>query len=1389
MNQQFVAAYCSDVLLASIRLHYKENTIQAAQDLLHSLSYFDADIPANDVAVQGIPQLFSLASVIHNLIQRGAPTRTSPIIEEYLKGYHNGITYTKDDLGAFYYEIPEVTKDFSILMLRSLFIVDPRIGPETLSNGYWTQCLSASELEQRFMKEHVVDKLGAAWIQLIEPQRSVTNILKYAYESGEYVRDLHNQPIDDFGEQRVDFAVELPCVFGDKKETRKGLVIEIDGSQHLLDRAQFNIDQYRDQAFMDLKNTNWSTLRIESRNWSDIGAKLNAFNLFFQDKYFVNIQNNYSNPIYSTEEGFQAITIALLPVAVARIHRVLVELILSGDLPLNKSVWKLGFVERDVDCAYIAIEDFKCAWNNLIRLSGYTCVLPEIEITVFDTKEFHQASIAPLDKQDVSKAKHFNGDFLFDISVLSRYGDVDFIATENDTRTISIRSSKSKKAIRNFIHAPLIKYHPVSDEQETDLLGYFIKTIFRKAKLRPGQLSIINRALQLQTVIGLLPTGGGKSLTYQLCSMLQPGVTLIVDPIKSLMQDQYDGLKRNMIDAVVFVNSSIKTYYERKWAQDQMTRGQVMFSFISPERLQIPVFRTALAHMHQTHKKYFSYCVIDEAHCVSEWGHDFRTSYLKLGENARRFCKTWGETNTISLFGLTATASFDVLSDVKRELRIEHENVVYGLGTRRDELLYRVVEVQTDVDAGEIGYAASDSVGNAKFQMITQLLNQLPDVIQRTSDRNLLPKKFNTRSFYTPNDKNKFDNAILVFCPHKSAKSPFGVERIASLLTRTPYRNVGIFYGSDDSDGDNKSLSELNQQKFVHNDLPILVATKAFGMGIDKSNVRGTIHLNFPSSIESFVQEAGRAGRDRKRAISYILYSDAPQVDRGVVDSFHNNSFRGIPKDFQMILELLDEISYPAKKVTNDLSIKVFEEFGEAIYIRTWVNYSNKRLYVNRAFQISYGYIDLDDLNISDKGCHESIDKKLAKELLEYLAEYIRKNANRQDYLTWINSVLIKNTQPGIEKILNKARASSPIPDIEVGFRNDSVREITDLLKDHISDSITETMVQSASNFAFEFDEFVKNLIKEVRNSTNENISEHFPLKDEKQVQLNRLYESIRNESDTFKAIYRLSIIGVIDDYEVDYAQKSIRIKLSKKTDEAYIQNYRTYLTKYLSPNNVEEHIAQLENLRQPTIIRKVAYGLVQYVYGFIGKKRVRAITDMEGLCSDAVSQEFSDGKMENRINLYFNSKYNEDLLLDTDDGKSSEIGLLKKYFQLTNGVVDELEHLRGSTMRILSDYPENGALLILNAYSNLLLETSNADGEITIRNNFAIDRAIEDLDRGISLLRNTNTSTFDILTAIRYDLLQHNPKMEQLLEGITSYISLREHNSWLNNINNEKMK
>ena len=335
---------------------------------------------------------------------------------------------------------------------------------------------------------------------------------------------------------------------------------------------------------------------------------------------------------------------------IARIQKTFIEAIISERLDTNKQEWKILIMEDNTSVAKISIEDFSETYHNLIAMTkDYDdMVLPKLSVCTKDNASYRTEYDAII---DVSIDKLCNAKEVA-FSKFKVLNDCYFIVRSSE-RVYEDRILYTTECIN---YKPFVEkdshgiYHKIEDN--CSRLKYFLNLIFRKEDFRPGQLPILNRALQLKSVIGLLPTGGGKSLTYQLAAMLQPSVTLVVDPLKGLMKDQYDGLLNIGIDCISYINSDItKNYEEGRKRELALTGSQVQIMFLSPERLSIYRFREVLRSMRES-GVYFAYGVIDEVHCVSEWGHDFRLAYLHLGRNLFNYVlpkEVEGEDNHISL--------------------------------------------------------------------------------------------------------------------------------------------------------------------------------------------------------------------------------------------------------------------------------------------------------------------------------------------------------------------------------------------------------------------------------------------------------------------------------------------------------------------------------------------------------------------------------------------------------------------------------------------------------------------------------------------------------------------------------------------------------------------
>lgn len=339
-----------------------------------------------------------------------------------------------------------------------------------------------------------------------------------------------------------------------------------------------------------------------------------------------------------------------------------------------------------------------------------------------------------------------------------------------------------------------------------NILKKHLQEYFNYETFRPGQKEIIEQVLQQKDVLGILPTGSGKSICYQLPSLLLPNATVVITPLISLMIDQVRETKAFHMKEVTALHS-MQSFEERNMILQQLNVYKIIY--ISPELIQKDyIIQTLL-------KRKVSLFVIDEAHCISQWGYDFRPDYLRLKE----VLETLHHPPVLALSG---TITKRIKKDIVREL---------------NRPTMKVIQHRTDRE---------------NITLITEHISS-----EQTKDERLIEL---LRTYRVP--------VIIYFSSRKQA------EEIAQTLSHTlTERTVAYYHGGLDQPSRLKI-----QQQFLYNQLEIICATSAFGMGINKPNVRLIVHYHVPAQKESFIQEIGRAGRDGKQSVSVLLYEQGDEL-------------------------------------------------------------------------------------------------------------------------------------------------------------------------------------------------------------------------------------------------------------------------------------------------------------------------------------------------------------------------------------------------------------------------------------------------------------------------------------------------------------------------------
>lgn len=751
------------------------------------------------------------------------------------------------------------------------------------------------------------------------------------------------------------------------------------------------------------------------------------------------------------------------------------------------------------------------------------------------------------------------------------------------------------------------------------LSKYYGYTSFRK-----GQESIINSILSKKDVLAIMPTGGGKSICYQLPALMLDGMTIVISPLISLMKDQVDALKTMGINAA-FINSSLSSK-EFNEILSNIRKNNYKMLYIAPERLDAQEFLELINNNN------ISQIAIDEAHCVSQWGHDFRLSYRRISD----FIKSLPKRPIVTAF--TATASEEVRTDIINLLCLENPDY-YITGFDRENLSINIVK------------------SSSKNKYILD---------------------------YIQNHKN--ESGIIYVATRKE------VENIYNGLSK---RNISV---SKYHAGLSKNERSKNQEDFINDDVDIMIATNAFGMGIDKPNIRWVIHYNMPQSIENYYQEIGRAGRDGEKSECVLLFSPGDvHIQKYLIDIGVENPERKLfqHKKLQYMIDLVYSNSCYRKTILN--------YFGEN-YIDNCNNCSNclvegeivdktvdaqKVISCVARMKRSYGVTTIVDVLRGSK------NKKILQLGLNTLSTYnIMRDYSSEDLKNFINTLVSHGFLDLVETLGNGNRGSFPT----IRLNEMSMK----VLKGQVKVEFKEIVMTKS----LEVENELYSLLRELRHSiaSEERIAPYMVFGDGTLRAMSSSYPVNKEEMLDISGVGEIKYQKYGKDFETvikEYVEKN---NINKKDKEKNV-DLESVNSDFLEVNTdkalyekllvIREEYATKEKLPPYMVLANKALKEISGRYP-LDEEQLKDISGIGEVKIEkygaSILDEVKQYVKENDINIIWEKKGKRKLILDGESRKNNEIALdLLNQGKDIQSISQEIEVSLSTIIGYVYDYVKDG--------------------------------------------------------------------------------------------------
>ena len=1349
---------------------------EKTEALLEQLSYFDlqTDIQISDTCTD------ASVAVLYNIISRGTPTYASQFIEDILSTTIGKTMKRISSEGEIYREIPK--HEVRDLVFKALHIVEPRVRFKKLKS----QDDRKSTIYD-FINYGVVFSQGDYIYQFAEIDRDFQDIVCLSKKFRRNIQSLKSNPDYAFLNEKCDLSFYAPY----SENTPNWLVYKFNLDDSLVDTT----DWITEDKISNLLNPLDISGRVVIRKTDIPSHKTAEISSFVENSYFDIVKENYNSPLYNTEDGIEALQIALTPFAVARVQKVLLEAINSEVLSLEKKTWKIGVIERDVPCAFLAIEDLKQHFNKFFILENLSRSFPNVKLEIFYSDEFASTELNLLYQGSRKNISEFDPevqyDLLIDVAVLLRSGFEEKTLQTNANKYAVIRSVKSPYAKTKLLFCNHINYdinisgnvslsNQEDNEEDEDLdisldeensieqqeaLKFFLKNLFGKSNFLENQALAVSGLLNGDNLLEVSSPNSGKTISALLAAFLKPGYSFMLSPTIAVMNMQFKELRKRRIEIDYYINPALQNSFDRDLAVKDVTTGKSIVTFLSPSLVHDPYLRNIFKEINEKNIPLY-FVFVDEAQRVCLQTCDFRPYYQDIKNIiAKNFADE--NINILRIGAFCWTLEKHIINETAQKLGTE-KVLVCDSDFPKFKVLVRQVPMKGAGNTNDL-YAYAKKVKQIETEKI---------ISEKKTDKVMV------FSWKNPFDRTIGDNEDYKVC---------GLE--------TGYYDGDITELETDITSSSAVSSMKAAEKFIFGDTSVLSCTPSAGVGLRVKGLKNVIHFEPPLSLDMFCRMNSRG--DKNSVVDVDLFLNTIEQEFSGTETVRDSSGNiktaenvlvtdvdtasnlrrltrqnpGQEKEKTMISQILKDVVFPQYSLRQIIVDAVYNEFNQEIQIDSEPSYNPYQLYIYANNKTkSLGFIDFKArvLNMPEL----QYDKVLAEKIQTYVFDFILLNtSNPLEFLSKLETENPSEVSYGVQDALDlvsfEEKTSVVIP-----FYNNEFFTASQMLSSAFGSEVSTAVIRRSYNQSHDFSSFEK-MFEKISGKNLKTIAAN------RRSELMNIYAKFRNKRDTLRAISRLKEIDIIDDYLVNSAKEEIEIYMTKHNKDFYRMKLLPILQRNLTKEKVLLYLSTISE-EQFLSIEKYTDVLIGFFYAEIYPLYEQSVRDtsmfFRKIFEKQKEGEVSQEEILRNLHNYFISRYSCGYLFDEHSSQTIDNDSLDGALRLigrTEGNINEMLSLQA---RFDSENIEKLSYLDKIVYGYCCLFTSNSFDTNARFNSYGI------ISEGLKKLREKDSTEEFVRDFQKVNSLitENNYDLKKEAAGV---LGLKLQHSWLKKFNSEILK